>query len=228
MPQNTRMASTRLGSTLRIAAWTPATRALGPGLRFALWVQGCPFSCPGCVAPEFLGVSAGEVIPVEDLVVRITASDACDGLTVSGGEPLAQAEALADLLEGVRAVRDLSVVLYSGYYLAEILRMTARRPALHRVLATADVLIDGRYEHALNDSRGLRGSTNQTVHFLTRRHRTHRAQFERASRRQEVQPAAGGELMVGLPTLAQWRQVAKDPTGGAWYSDGGAGAGRAD
>lgn len=79
----------------------PAVRVLGPGVRYALWVQGCPRRCPGCVAENAWDPDGGERIPVDALAVEIVLSGA-EGLTVSGGEPFLQAEALAELLEKVK------------------------------------------------------------------------------------------------------------------------------
>lgn len=39
------------GPTLAVAETHPACTVLGPGTRFALWVQGCPLNCAGCVSP---------------------------------------------------------------------------------------------------------------------------------------------------------------------------------
>lgn len=43
-----------LNGMINVAEICLGTRALGPGLRSALWVQGCPFRCPGCVAPDWI------------------------------------------------------------------------------------------------------------------------------------------------------------------------------
>jgi anaerobic ribonucleoside-triphosphate reductase activating protein len=128
-----------------------------------------------------------------------------------------QAEALALLVEAVRRERDLSIICYSGYTLEELRRLETRRPAIGQVLATVDVLIDGRYEHAWNDSQGLRGSSNQRIHFLSSRHRGLKRHFETAERRQEIHAQPDGELAVGLPTLERWRRVSLDPSGQTRY-----------
>lgn len=205
-------------STLNLAAWTFPTKVLGPGRRFAIWLQGCVFDCPGCVAPEFLPVHQARLVPVRNALAMILAADDCEGVTVSGGEPMMQAEALAPLLCLLkRAKPDLSVIVYSGYRLKELRAMTRKRPAIGQTLRRTDVLIDGRYQHAENESRGLRGSTNQQVHFLSSRYSGMRDYFENVDRRYEIHAQDDGELAVGLPTLKDWRRVALDPTGGEWY-----------
>src|SRR5690606_20582371 len=88
-----------------------------------------------------------------------------DGLTLSGGEPLQQAPAALELLLGARRL-GLSTLVFSGYTLDEI-RAQALGPA---VLAHVDVLVDGRYVAGDRVGAGLRGSANQQLHILGRRH----------------------------------------------------------
>jgi anaerobic ribonucleoside-triphosphate reductase activating protein len=170
------------------------------------------------VAPSFLPRIEGTEMDGDDIVRRIVREPTCEGITVSGGEPLWQAEALAPVLAAVRAT-GRSVIVYTGFELDEIVRLGQRDPALLRVCASADVLIDHPYDHALNDSRGLRGSTNQVVHFLTPRYAHLRELFERGERRRERHELADGILLAGVPPLDGWRRSALDPTGKAWLDD---------
>jgi pyruvate-formate lyase-activating enzyme len=48
------------------------TRALGPGLRSAVWVQGCPFRCTGCIAPDWIPPLPGD----HALLVGVPGQDA--------------------------------------------------------------------------------------------------------------------------------------------------------
>jgi len=192
---------------LRIAARVRATRVLGPGLRYALWVQGCPFACPGCIAPEFLPMSGGSEIETMQLAGDILQVPGLAGLTLSGGEPFAQASGLAHLLELVAGGRpDLNVICYSGFTRTQLAQRAASDDGVRRLLQGIDVLIDGQYRHELNDSRGLRGSANQVVHFLSDRIPHDRSLFETASRQLEnMDDVDGLALEVGLPDLAHWR-----------------------
>jgi anaerobic ribonucleoside-triphosphate reductase activating protein len=141
-------------------------RVLGPGRRFAVWVQGCPLSCPGCVSPQWIPFDGGRVMDVDALAGEI-ADTAVDGLTISGGEPFAQAPALARLVTAVRERRDLSVLCYSGYRLSW-LRARGDAPQL-ALLAQLDVLIDGPYSARLHADLRWRGSSNQRVNRLSSR-----------------------------------------------------------
>src|SRR5476651_1168381 len=105
---------------LRLARRSNRCTVLGPGVRAVFWVKGCPLRCPGCVAPETLPFAGGEVVPISRLAEEIAALREIEGLTFSGGEPMAQAAALAELVDSVRARRDLSVVCYTGFPLAHL------------------------------------------------------------------------------------------------------------
>jgi len=154
-------------SVVNLHAVLPRSCANGPGTRFAVWFQGCSLGCPGCFNPETHPFEPRIPVPPGELVARLEREqDRLEGITVSGGEPLQQAEALVELVSGVRARTALSVVLFSGYSLAEIEAMRFG-PV---VLGLVDVLIAGRYIHSRRLGSGLRGSANQRIHLLTGRY----------------------------------------------------------
>jgi anaerobic ribonucleoside-triphosphate reductase activating protein len=146
---------------LRVHATEPRSRANGPGSRFVVWVQGCTLGCPGCFNPA-THAAGGREIDVDALADELRH---VDGLTVSGGEPLQQAAAVAELLAHARS-RGLSTLVFSGYTVDEI-RELPDGPA---VLANLDVLIDGRYVAGERLGAGLRGSANQRIQLLTSRY----------------------------------------------------------
>ena len=78
---------------------------------------------------------------LERLVDGVCASAGLTLVGISGGEPFAQAEAVADLVAAVRARRDMSVLCYSGFTLEHL----RRSPAAGRLLGLLDILIDGPY-----------------------------------------------------------------------------------
>jgi anaerobic ribonucleoside-triphosphate reductase activating protein len=185
--------------TLNVAATCGATTALGPGVRSVAWVQGCPFRCAGCIAPEWIPDVPAERLTPHALAARLLADSQVVGVTFSGGEPMQQAEGLADTIALVRAVRDVSLICYTGYRL-ERLRHRPPTPGVPRLLAAVDVLIDGQYVAGRDDDRGLRGSANQRVHHLTERLRDY--DFEGRARTVEIQLMSDSIQVVGLPTRA--------------------------
>ncbi len=152
---------------LNLHAILPRSKANGPGDRMVIWFQGCSLGCPGCFNPKTHSPKHRLLVPVERLLRRI--HEECtdlDGITISGGEPLEQAPALLKLLRMVAEQTELSVILFSGYTLQEI-QATENGP---EILCLIDVLISGRFLSELRHPRGLLGSANQEVHYLSERY----------------------------------------------------------
>jgi anaerobic ribonucleoside-triphosphate reductase activating protein len=161
---------------LRLHHFLKCSYANGPGARVVIWVQGCPLRCPGCFNPDTHNFTDGKWMAVEELAHDIlTLGQQIQGVTISGGEPLAQAEALTELLAIVRTQSDLSVVLLTGYAWDEmrpVLDQSLCDPSsgMPTLLRYLDVLLAGRYDQRQHLASGLRGSANKTVHFLTDRY----------------------------------------------------------
>jgi anaerobic ribonucleoside-triphosphate reductase activating protein len=156
---------------LSIAQIVPFTEAEGPGLRFALWFQGCPLRCAGCCNPEMLPFSGGTPTPLSEVLRQLDeaiATHGIEGITLMGGEPTSHAAGAAPLAIATRQ-RGLSVMVFSGYLLEEL---RARGEAdLDALLDHTDILVDGPYDRTQPDTtRRWIGSTNQRVHFLTERY----------------------------------------------------------
>ncbi len=132
----------------------------GPGLRTAIFCQGCPHHCPGCHNPETWSFGIGTDISVEDVFRGIRANPLCHGVTFSGGEPFSQAEPLSRLGIMLKEA-GYEVAAYSGYTFEALCQGTESQQAL---LHTLDILIDGPF---LMEERSLelnfRGSRNQRV-----------------------------------------------------------------
>lgn len=183
---------------LNVAATRIGTEALGPGLRSVLWVQGCPFDCAGCMSPEWIPDRPARQAEPAALVAELLSDPRVDGLTFSGGEPMRQAAGLAEVARLARREREVSVICFTGYRL-ERLRAAPPSPGVPALLAAVDVLIDGRYVAALDDGRGLRGSTNQRIHHLTRRLADCGYDFAHRPRTAEIAISGPEALLVGVP-----------------------------
>jgi anaerobic ribonucleoside-triphosphate reductase activating protein len=162
------------------------------------WVQGCPFHCQGCIAPEWIPRQPAREVDPADLAAELLADPDVCGFTFSGGEPMSQAAGLAQVISVARQQRDLTLICFTGYRLAE-LRARPPGPGVTDLLAQTDVLIDGRYVAAYNDGRGLRGSTNQRIHFLTGRLADAEADLSDGPRRAEIRLRDRSALLVGVP-----------------------------
>jgi len=154
---------------LRVGARVPVTRAEGPGARYALWLQGCSIRCPGCCNPQLFEAAGGALVPPSQLVSEmVSVRHEIEGVTLLGGEPMDQAQALLPLLHGARSL-GLSVLLFSGFTLDELRERL--EPTVREVLAAVDVLVDGRYDAARPETERLwAGSTNQRFHYFTPRY----------------------------------------------------------
>ncbi len=78
----------------------------GPGIRFVVFMQGCPLRCAYCHNPETWEIAVGQELSVsavmEKLVRVLPYIQERGGITVSGGEPLMQAEFVANLFKECR------------------------------------------------------------------------------------------------------------------------------
>ena len=171
------------------------TTVLGPGIRYVIWTQGCPFKCEGCVTPNSRPLTKDKIVRVIDIAEDILSRPQIEGITISGGEPFLQAAALADLLEIVHAERpELTVLSYTGYT-----KETLTWPEAKRLTNCIDLLIDGPYIQALNDNKGIRGSSNQRLHFFTPRLLPWKEELENGKRKVEYHINNGNIRAYGVP-----------------------------
>jgi anaerobic ribonucleoside-triphosphate reductase activating protein len=189
---------------INLADFCAATRVLGPGLRFVLWVQGCCFRCPGCVSPDTIPQVTATLVEPRIVAQGILSNPQLEGITISGGEPMLQAPALSELFSLLRRERDLSIICYTGFTLSQL--KAKNDPDIDTMLSYLDVLIDGLYIEAQNDNQGWRGSANQVVHFLTSRHLKDASLFTERKRDIELFLRNDNALMVGVPPLNFSRQ----------------------
>lgn len=139
----------------------------GPGLRFVIFVQGCPHGCPGCHNPESHDPSGGTLSSTKALWEMISARPEIKGVTFSGGEPFTRAEALAEI---GRAVRESgkTVMTYSGYTYEKLLELAKSDRHIHDLLTVTNYLVDGPFVLAQRDiTLKYRGSRNQRILDIT-------------------------------------------------------------
>ena len=89
----------------------------GPGVRFVVFMQGCPLRCKCCHNPDTWAFDGGTKTTASELVKKVVRYKeyfgADGGITVSGGEPLCQAEFVKELFtlckkEGINTCLDTS------------------------------------------------------------------------------------------------------------------------
>lgn len=194
---------------LNISAMASCTQALGPGKRAVIWVQGCPLNCRGCLAPNWIPFVPATLMTPQQVLARWDL-DRISGITFSGGEPMSQASGLAELARLARQKKDLDIICFTGYRYEQLLKHPPS-PGVSELLAEVDVLIDGPFIQSLQDSVGLRGSSNQRVIHLTSRLREH--DLESSTRKVEINISDGELAFIGIPTpdlLSAMRSVNLD------------------
>lgn len=138
---------------------------LGPGVRAGIWVQGCGIGCAGCMSRDTWDPAGGRDVPVVELLGWLGGlPPEATGVTVSGGEPFEQAEALAELLDGIAALSGergtpLDVMVYSGFTLAALRRSPPRLALLER----CDVVVTGPFVPGPAPGGSWRGSADQRL-----------------------------------------------------------------
>jgi anaerobic ribonucleoside-triphosphate reductase activating protein len=154
--------------SINIVNYIINTRVNGPGTRFAIWVQGCPFRCEGCYNPHTHTANHHTVMKISDLVDLILDNiDSIDGLSFSGGEPFWQYDKLAELCRQVEerlllSDKEFTFMSFTGLYLEEI----QNEPKYQVFLKYLHYLKCGRYDNSLS-TQGTGAtvtSSNQTLY----------------------------------------------------------------
>ncbi len=154
------------GETIRIAGVVRESIVDGPGMRFAVFAQGCPHRCPGCHNESTHDFSGGYDCELSKLLKEIDKNPLLSGVTFTGGEPFCQPEPFYKLGLAIKE-KGLDLAAYSGYTLEELLELSRKDEFIAKLLGILDYLVDGPF---LLEERDLtlefRGSRNQR--FLTK------------------------------------------------------------
>ncbi len=131
----------------------------GPGVRFAIYTQGCIHQCPGCHNPKTWDCETNQEFDIDQLIQIIEDESLGNKVTVSGGDPLLQFTSTYELCTKLKA-KGYDIWLYTGYTLEEI----ENEDKLAPILNVIDTLVDGRFEADLKDfNLEYRGSSNQRI-----------------------------------------------------------------
>ena len=147
----------------------------GDGLRVVLWLSGCSHHCYNCQNPQTWDANSG--IPFDESakeeLFRELDKDYISGLTLSGGDPLHEAnlDGVLDLVNKIRlSFPNKTIWIYSGYQWSEIFNdgvyLTRDCAGWKRreIVKKCDVMIDSKYVDSLRDPQlKWRGSSNQHV-----------------------------------------------------------------
>ena len=191
---------------LRLHTRASPIHTLGPYARYGIWVQGCGRRCDGCITPEAQSLDGGYEMEVEELCREILREPSLEGITISGGEPYLQADALVELIEMLRLSADLGVIVYTGNCYEQIQG--------ERLTALCDAIIDGPYRKDRDDGKSLRGSDNQRLILRTDRYRG-LMPFGTIDRQVETFVSSEGDIaLVGVPPRAEHRKSEEEKKNG--------------
>ncbi len=172
--------------------------ALGPGRRLGIWFQGCSIRCAGCISTDTWAARTPDIDVdslLSDLSIWIAA---CDGVTISGGEPFEQRYALHHLLTGLKAKRNVDVLVFSGRPLE------ALSPLLTEFDGLIDALVSDPFVASAGQTLALRGSDNQRLTTLTKIGEERFASYHRQRRQEDdrldfMMDDEGSAWMAGIP-----------------------------
>lgn len=150
---------------LRLAGIVPESYADGPGVRYTIFLQGCPHHCTGCNNPQTWNFFEGTLCTVAELLDNITLAKRdtpyLEGVTFSGGEPFCQTQSLVFLAREIKKL-NLNLVVFTGYYLKHLIHI----PYAQELLPYIDLLIDGPFLLEKKSlSLAFRGSSNQRLYY---------------------------------------------------------------
>ena len=133
----------------------------GVGLRFVVFVQGCPRKCKGCHNAETQPFIEKTLMTPQEIMQKIDKNILLDGVTFSGGEPMCQAKNLSVIAKLIKD-RGLHLAVYTGYTYDNLINSNIE--GVKDLLQYVDILIDGEFIEELRDyNLKFRGSSNQRV-----------------------------------------------------------------
>ena len=89
----------------------------GPGVRTVVFFQGCDLRCNGCHNKSAWDISKGTEVNVNELVTLLEKEVVNKKITISGGEPLMQAEGLIEL---VKMLKGFDIAVYTGHEISDV------------------------------------------------------------------------------------------------------------
>lgn len=152
-----------LSDTIKLAGTVNDSIVDGPGIRFTIFVQGCPHRCEGCHNPQTHDFDGGETVTLESLFERIKGNPLLDGVTLSGGEPFCQAKQLSELAAEIKKL-GMNIVTYTGYTFEYLTENASPENFYSELLSVTDYLVDGPFKLDKRDILlKFRGSSNQRI-----------------------------------------------------------------
>ncbi len=178
---------------LQLANYKKKSLSFGKTQKSVVWLQGCKFNCNNCIAIEWQKNDGGYEKEMDELVQDISNADA-EGVVISGGEPLLQYEEVLHFSKIIKQQKK-GILLYTGFSKEEV------KKEYYEILEYTDILITGKFIDNKNNGKGLRGSTNQDIQFLTERYIAEKDYFFNGNRILEIDISNDSISFCGIPPL---------------------------
>ncbi len=187
-------------STFYLYHFEPLLTTLGPGKRSGIWFQGCRFACQGCLVPDSWDFNKNSKIFIYEIVKKIKDQADIEGITISGGEPFLQIDALDSLIYEIKQLNSkLTFMIYTGFTMEELISMGKKNnKKILNILKNCDILIDGKFEQHKQINDPWRGSSNQKIHFLSKRYSI--GDYQKSILSNEIHIDKNGKMFIsGIP-----------------------------
>jgi len=133
----------------------------GPGIRLAVFFQGCDHKCLFCHNPKSWEFDGGTSVDTQDIIEEYKANPLYKGITLTGGDPVYQASAALELTNEIHKLGG-NVWLYTGFTMKELLQMSE---TVRSLVNSVDAIVDGPFMIEYKDlSLRFRGSSNQHIY----------------------------------------------------------------
>ena len=184
-----------MSRNILVRFWHFPVVTLGPGRRLGIWLQGCSVHCKGCIAPENQPFDEAFAVPLDAFIKEITpVLNEATGITISGGEPLDQANVLIDFLTEINQRGIDDILLYSGYTKDKIL---SEYPQISGLIAA---LIDGQFIEGAATEAVWKGSENQTLTIFNEKYRENYETWSKFTKRDfQLIKNETGYYILGIP-----------------------------
>ena len=143
---------------LEVAGWKKNSCDDGPGIRSVLFLQGCSMNCPGCHNRDIQKRGEGSLMSIDEIISFVESRCHNKRITISGGEPLEQWEALEKLLISLKE-KGFDMCLYTGWDFRQIPEKVFK---LVDYIKTGNFVMEKR-----NVDIHYVGSENQKMYHLT-------------------------------------------------------------
>jgi len=184
---------------LNVAALAAGSTINGPGRRVVVWVQGCTLGCTGCANPAYQPHEPRHLMEhtmFADKLVELCQRTQCEGVTISGGEPFQQAEALLHMCERLHK-REISIIVLSGYSWEAIRR--SRNRSIIGLLNIIDAIISGPFnEEVWKRDKGI----YKKIVVLSKRYT--RADLEQSEQKMEAISCQDGFMLLDFGDMVEF------------------------